>query len=99
MTNERAWLVSCVVFLFAALVCVSSVLSGVVEGSEMNFRVNDTSTYELIEPAISLYGLKLRAESWKRYPDYTIGLFTAAGISFAGAVWCAYQMERGKCES
>ncbi len=37
-------------------------------------------------PAVSIDGLKLRAEAWKVYPTYNIGLGLIALTAFAGAI-------------
>lgn len=43
-------------------------------------------------PAYSFQGALLLSETWKKYPDYIIGLGITGGLAFAGSVYVAYRM-------
>jgi hypothetical protein len=81
------WGVAMVLFLAVAVLCVGFIFSPVKDGNKDNY---------VALPASSLVGLKLQGESWRRYPNYVIGLGAAAAISFGGAIFCIYNITKAK---
>ena len=81
------WAVAMLIFFAVALVCIGFIFAGVKEGRGDNYV-----TY----PASSLLGGQLLGESWKRYPEYTLGLGIAGGLSFIGAVFCIFNIYKEK---
>jgi hypothetical protein len=81
------WGVMMVLNLAVAVVCVGCIFAPVKEGNKDNM---------VGLPASSLVGLKLQGESWRRYPNYVIGLGAAAVLSFGNAVFCIYNITKAK---
>lgn len=81
------WGVAMVLFLAVAVLCVGFIFSPVKEGNKDSY---------VALPASSLTGLKLQGESWRRYPNYVIGLGAAAVLSFGGAAFSAYNLTKEK---
>jgi len=78
-----AWGLAMVIFFAIALVCIGFIFAPVENGNgELTVTYSSTS----------FAGMKLLAESWKRYPDYIIGLGTAAVLSFGGALYSIYNI-------
>jgi len=50
----------------------------------MHIKVGQTEVITA-PAATTIAGMQLRAEAWKKYPEYNIGLGIIAFISFAGA--------------
>jgi len=74
------------IFLAIAIICVYFVLSpAAVHIKQFDFTTNK---YEetVSAPAATTYGgLALRAEAWKEYPKYNIGIGIIGVLAFAGA--------------
>lgn len=79
-----------ILFFIIAIVCVYFIFSPV-----KHITKSPTGDDVIGYPAISMQGLLDRAESWKEYPNYTIGLGIAAGLSFTGAIWSIAIIYRG----
>ena len=86
-SKKLPWLFVFILFLVIALVCLGFIFAPVKQG------IGDIVT---TRSAVSIQGIQLMAESWKRYPQYTIGLGVAAGLSFAGACYSVYLMSRAE---
>lgn len=72
-----------VLFLIIALLSIGLIFSPVVVhiGNEAS-----------APSAITLDGMMLRAEAWKEYPEYNIGLGFIAGFAFLGAIFVCRTM-------
>lgn len=87
------WGIAMMINLATALLCVIFIFTPVKEhittgGEEIIVKYS----------AYSLQGGALLSESWKEYPQYTIGLGTAGLLSFGGACFCAYNMKKKEVE-
>jgi hypothetical protein len=86
------WGLAMVIFLAISVVCIRFIFAPV----EQVFDNGHGDRTITAKGATDLIGLKLMGESWKAYPDYVIGLGTAAIISFGGAVFCIYNITKAK---
>ena len=80
------WGIAAIIFLTIFVVCIGFIFAPVEEVSE---------TSVVSHPATSVFGAKLLGESWKRYPEYTLGLGIAGILSAAGACYCIYVIYNG----
>lgn len=77
--------ISVVIFLAISLVCISYILTP----TEVHVLLPGMERQEIVlaPSALTEDGLSLRAETWKEYPHYNIGLGIAAALGFGGALW------------
>ena len=90
----RTWLPAGVIFLTIAVVCISFIFAPVKVSFLVEYPDGETVEQEYSFKGTGLRSSILRAESWKRYPDYTIGLGVATAISFGGFIFCVAMIGR-----
>ncbi len=83
-----------ILFLAIALIAIGLIFSPVTVRS-----INSTYDIFLTPPATTTSGLALRAEAWRKYPEYNRGLGLIAVLSFASAVYVGFVMVALKSEN
>ena len=84
-----SWGVMIVLCLITGFTCIGFIFAPVsIFASDKNHQIIQQIAY----PALSQQGAELLGESWKRFPNYTIGLGIAAGLSLAGAIYGFYNI-------
>ena len=93
MNEDRAalkrlapWGFAMIIFFAIALVCVGFIFAPV----EEHMLTGGISNGEIIigHSPLSVIGGKLMGESWKIYPQYTLGLGISGIMSFSGGLFC-----------
>lgn len=94
------WGLTLILFIISALVCVSLIFQPVVMHAEYTDMNGKQHIYSAPR-ATSIEGMILRAEAWKEYPEYNIGLGFVAVLSFLGALHASrsmYQLKGAESE-
>lgn len=86
-----SWVVVLVTFLIIAVLCIGFIFAPVKE--YYKDRVTQETTVYSWYVAGDNGGLEI-ATSWKEYPHYTAGLGIAAIVSFSGAAFSFYMIEK-----
>lgn len=88
----QRWAPVLVLFLAIACTCLGFIFAPIEETIVIEDYTGGQQVLTHASPAISMGGLLGRVESWKKYPEYNIGLGIAAGLSFVGALWVIARM-------
>lgn len=90
--KRNPWCLMFVWCLIIVIICIGFIFAPVITVTEYE----DGTVIEQRNSALGILGSSLMAESWHRYPEYTIGLGVVAGMSFAGAIFCFYMIDKGQ---
>jgi len=91
--------IAALIFLSIAVASIVFIFSPVKNITEYQGIEGNTITEESAFSALNFEGGALLSRSWHKYPDYTIGLGVAGGLSFAGFIYCIAMAEKARREA
>lgn len=89
----KAFALASAIFLAIAVISIAFMFSPVKVVTEYDV-FGESIKEETASSALSIQGAALLGESWKKYPDYTIGLGIAAGLAFGGYIFCIIMIDK-----
>lgn len=79
----KQWLIAGMLFFAVSLTSIYFIFE----------RPTDFTEGEVVkESGLSIGGMKLLGDTWRKYPNYNVGLGVCAGFSLAGGLYSFYNL-------